>query len=116
MAMRPALRRLARLAVVAAVTATVLVGTASPAAAADPILARPTATVRFLSGVAFTGTARLSSPVRRLEIVIDVEGSTRSLVADVAAPGASGSIDLRYVLETPGGSIFPNTELTARFR
>jgi hypothetical protein len=114
--MTPVIRRLGRVAVAATLMLVGLVPAASPAAAADPDLPRPTATVQFLSGVSFTGTARLSSPVRRLEIVIDFEGSTTSMVADVAAPGISGTVDLRYVLETPGGSLYPNTDLTARFR
>ncbi|HSO30738.1 MAG TPA: peptidase MA family metallohydrolase [Candidatus Sulfomarinibacteraceae bacterium] len=116
MAMRQAPRRVMRLAVVATLVAAGLLGTTSPAAAADPVLSRPAASVRFLSSIAFSGTALLPEPVRRLEIVIDVEGSAASLVADVAGPGASGSIDLRYVLETPGGSLYPNTELRAWFR
>jgi hypothetical protein len=109
-------RPLARLVAASLVALVTLLPAATPALAADPILSRPTATVRFLSQIAFSGTAELSAPVRRLEIVLEVEGSTRSIVGDLGASRASGRRTLQYVLETPSGGLAPNTDVTARFR
>ena len=76
----------------------------------------PRATVHFLERITFTGDATLTTDVRRVEIVIDVEGSTRSFVADVPTTVRSGAAKLTYELSSPGGAILPNTSLEARFR
>ncbi len=101
----------------AALLALVALGAAAPRTmAADPVLPRPTATVRFLQDITFAGTATLAGAVHRTEIVIMFEGSSRSFTAEVAPAGSTGQLDLTYVLETPGGSIAPNSQITARFR
>ena len=90
----------------------------APTAAADPIvptLPPPTATVEFLDSITFEGRAIVPAGVRRVEIVIDIEGQTRSIVGAVEFE-ANATNDLRYVLPTPGGGLFPNTSLEARFR
>ncbi len=116
MAMTVLRRRVARLAAAGLLASVALVPLAAPTLAADPVLPRPTASARFLSHIAFAGTATLSGPVRRLEIVLDIEGFQRSVVADVVPRGTSGRVDLEYVMETPGGGLVPNTDVTARFR
>jgi hypothetical protein len=50
-----------------------------------------------------------------MEIVIDIEGQTRSIVGDVEFEG-NATNNLRYILPTPGGGLFPNTSVEARFR
>lgn len=109
-------RRLVRLAVAGVLAMVAAAPTAGLTLAADPVLSRPTVTARFLSNIEFTGTATLFGTVRRLEIVVDLEGSTRSIVADLGPPRVSGRTSLNYILETPGGGIAPNTDVSARFR
>ena len=99
-----------------AVIALLGLGVTPPIAlAAGPDVGAPAATVRFLDGITFRGLATMTPDVKRVEIVIDAEGSTRSIVADVQASG-TGSVSLSYVLATPSGSLLPNTDVTARFR
>ncbi|MCI0582240.1 MAG: hypothetical protein L0227_04970 [Chloroflexi bacterium] len=93
-----------------------LLPTATPALAADPILPQPTADVTFLSDIEFSGVARLSGGLERMEIVIDIQGSGGSFVAEVPVPDDSGGVKLSYVLDTAGGSLFPNTTVEAHFR
>lgn len=107
---------LARLAAAAALAVVGLLPAPAPALAADPVLPRPTAAVTFLDRIEFSGQARLSGGIARLEIVVDIEGSGRSLVADVAVPDETGLVEIGYVLDTSGGSLFPNTDVVARFR
>ncbi len=89
---------------------------ASVVMAASPSAAAPSATVRFLDSIIFRSGAIMTSDVLRVEIVVDLEGSTRSIVADVPTTAISGSTTLSYILETPGGSILPNTDVSAYFR
>ncbi len=84
--------------------------------AASPSVSAPTAKVVFLKGITFTGSATLTSDVARVEVVIDIEGATRSVVADVPTSATSGATNLSWVLDTPGGFVLPNTNVTARFR
>ena len=112
-------RRVARAAAIAVLgLAGIAPGGFAPTAAADPIvptLPPPTATVEFLDSITFEGRAIVPAGVRRVEIVIDIEGQTRSIVGAVEFE-ANATNDLRYVLPTPGGGLFPNTSLEARFR
>lgn len=108
--------RVARLVLGAALALVSLGATARPVAAAEPAVTAPAAKVVFLDGITYTGTATLTADVKRVEIVIDVEGSTRSIVADVPTAVSTGSAKLSWVLETPGGFLLPNTDVTARFR
>ena len=105
-----------RLALGAVLALASLGATARPAVAAQPAVTAPGAKVVFLDGITYTGTATLTTDVKRVEIVIDVEGSTRSIVADVPTSVSTGSAALSYVLKTPGGFLLPNTDVTARFR
>ncbi|MBF8289860.1 MAG: Peptidase 2 protein [Chloroflexi bacterium] len=84
--------------------------------AADPVLPAPAVSVVFLEAITFTGSARLSGDVKRVELVLDIEGSDRSYVADAARPGSGGTVALEYVLAAPSGAILPNTDMEARFR
>lgn len=106
----------ARLVLSAALALVSLGATARPVAAAEPAVTAPVAKVVFLDGITYTGTATLTADVKRVEIVIDVEGSTRSIVADVPTTVSTGSAKLSWVLKTPGGFLLPNTDVTARFR
>jgi hypothetical protein len=85
-------------------------------AAASPSVGAPTASISFLTSITFRGNAVLTADVVRTEIVIDAEGSTRSIVGEVPTSGSSGPTPLVYVLDTPGGTVLPNTDITARFR
>ncbi|MBI2763452.1 MAG: hypothetical protein HYX54_06860 [Chloroflexi bacterium] len=89
---------------------------ASVALAATPGVSAPAAKVVFLSAITFTGTATVTPDVSRVEIVVDIEGSRRSLVADVETSVRNGTAKLTWSLETPGGYLLPNTNVTARFR
>jgi hypothetical protein len=109
-------RGLGRLAAATALALTALLTPVMPTLAADPVLPRPTATVTFLDNIELTGEATLSGGIARMEIVIDIEGSDRSFVAGVAVPDDTGVVEIGYVFDTAGGSIFPNTRLDARFR
>lgn len=84
-------------------------------AAVDPSVGAPRATVRFLEAIVFTGDITLTPAVVRVEIVIDVEGSDRSIVSEVEET-APGSGTVTHGFATPGGSIMPNTTIRARFR
>ena len=111
-------RRVARAAAIAVLgLAGIAPGGLSWTAAADPIVPPPppTATVTFLESITFEGRTFVPAGVRRMEIVIDIEGQTRSIVGDVEFE-ANATNDLRYVLPTPGGGLFPNTSVQARFR
>jgi hypothetical protein len=88
----------------------------SPTLAASPVVGAPNASVKFLSAVTFTGTATLTSDVARVELVLDLEGSTRSVVADVNVALKPGPADLSYVLESPSGALVPGTAISASFR
>jgi len=108
--------RLARSAGAAILALGTAVAFATPVAAADPVLPRPTAAVTFLADINFSGSATLSDDVERVEIVVDLEGSSRSIVSDIATSDASGTTPLRFDFATPGGSVLPNTDLAAHFR
>ena len=116
MAVNRITRRIAQAMVAALVLVAALLPAATAANAADPILPRPAATVRFLEGITFSGVADVGGQVHRLEIVVDIEGFAPSVVADVGPARLDGQVALGYVLATPGGSIVPNTDVTAHFR
>ncbi|MEO8208409.1 MAG: peptidase MA family metallohydrolase [Chloroflexota bacterium] len=84
--------------------------------AASPTVSAPKATVAFLTSISFSGTATLTNTVSRVELVLDIEGSTRSVIAEVPTGSLSGGQQLAYTFETPAGSLLPNTDVTARFR
>ncbi len=102
------------------VATALVIGALGPVAeiafAAAPSTGAPTATVVFLDAITFRGSAILNDDVVRVEIVIDVEGATRSFVAEVPVATNSGATNLTYGLLTPGGEIAPNTDVTAHFR
>ncbi|TAL11562.1 MAG: hypothetical protein EPO00_03175, partial [Chloroflexota bacterium] len=89
---------------------------AGPVLGAQPGVSVPTAKVAFLDAITFTGSATLTSDVVRVEIVVDIEGSTRSIVAVVPTTVSSGEAKLSWVLDAPGGFLLPNTDVRARFR
>ena len=103
-----------RLVAATALVVAVSIPTAPVTLAADPILPRPSATVVFLETIDFEGTATFEDDVVRLEIVIDVEGSERSFIADL--PFDTAGSDFGYSFTTTGGSLLPNTDVTAAFR
>lgn len=85
------------------------------AAAAEPTVGAPRAAVEFLETIIFTGDVTLTPAVVRAEILIDVEGSNRTLVSEVEET-APGSGIVSHGFATPGGSIMPSTTVEARFR
>jgi Peptidase MA superfamily len=107
---------LGRLAAAAILAGAALLPLAGPALAAGPAMPRPTVEVRFLDRIHFTGSATLTADVRRVEIVIDVEGSTRSIVAEIPSTGSTGTTQLAFDFDTPSGSIYPNTDMTVHYR
>lgn len=84
--------------------------------AAGPSVGTPTASVVFLKAITFAANATLTPDVVRIEALVDVEGATRSIVGDVPTPTSTGSTRLTWAFDTPGGSLLPNTDVTARFR
>ncbi len=90
--------------------------TATYASAASPAVTAPIARVTFLQDITFTGGATLTTDVVRVEIVVDIEGATRSIAAEIPTGVTNGSASLSWVLDTPGGGLLPNTSVTARFR
>jgi hypothetical protein len=116
MALRPTLGRLGRAGAAMVLALAALSPVAGPAQGAGPTLPAPTAKVTFLDGITFTGSATLTAGVARVEIILDIEGSRRSFVADVATRGGPGAASLSYVFLTPGGSMLPNTTIVAHFR
>ena len=87
-----------------------------PAAlAVGPALPAPSAEVAFLEGITFEGRAFIDDDVRRVEIVLDIEGQTRSIIGQVAVVNGRQNT-LTYLLPTLSGSAFPNTTVVARFR
>ncbi len=112
---RRALRRGSFLAgIIAAVAALALL--APVVLAATPNVGTPEATVKFLTSITFKSSATLTTDVVRVELVVDIEGSQRSEVTAIPMTVKSGPTTLSYVLDTPGGDILPNTDVTARFR
>lgn len=107
---------LVRAATALALLGAVLIPTAPVVRAAEPVIGRPAATVRFLQDITFTATATLSGGIKRIEAVVEIEGGRRAIVADVTPDRTQGTLDLRYVLEAPGGGLLPNTDVTVRFR
>lgn len=93
-----------------------LAATVGPVLGVQPGVTAPTAKVVFLDGITFDGSATLTTDVVRVEIVVDVEGSTRSIVADVPTTVKTGPATLSWVIKTPGGFLLPNTDVIARFR
>jgi len=114
--MTPTLGKPGRLGVALVLALATLVPVARTVAAADPSLPAPKTRVTFLDHIAFSGSATLTADVKRVEIILDFEGSTRSFVADVATSGSSGAVPLSYDFATPSGSVLPNTTIGARFR
>ena len=114
--MTPSFGRLGRAGVAMVLALASLAPGAGPALAADPKLPAPTARIAFLDAITFSGRATLTADVSRVEIILDIEGSDRSYVADVATPGGSGTTSLSFAFPTPGGSTAPNTTIVAHFR
>ena len=111
--LRPAVKRL----IVVLILGLGAVGPAASVSLAATLgVTAPTATVDFLSGITFTGSATLTTDVSRVEIVVDVEGSRRSIVAEVPTGVTSGTASLTWSLDTPGGFLLPNSDVNARFR
>ena len=89
---------------------------ATTVAAATPTLPAPTATVHFLTGIDFKAEVSLNADVRSIELILDVEGSTRSLVGELPLSTGTGTSTVSYEFETPGGAVLPNTFIDARLR
>jgi hypothetical protein len=84
-------------------------------AAADPTFQAISSDVRYGTSVTFTQQATLPSGVARVEAIVREGTDARTFLAPIDVSG-SGSVQLRYVYDTPEGSTFPNTKLTLGFR
>jgi hypothetical protein len=84
--------------------------------AADPVtFGAPAVTSTFLSGISISEPVTLPPDARRVESLVRVEGSERTLVTPVSLPGPGGPV-LRYELATPSGGLIPNTLVQLAFR
>jgi hypothetical protein len=87
-----------------------------PARAADPVtFGAPTVTSTFLSGISFAEPVSVPADARRVESLVRIEGSERTLVTPVSLPGPGGPV-LRFELPTPSGGLIPNTLVQLAFR
>jgi len=75
----------------------------------------PLATSTFGGGIEFLQPATLPGGLRRVELLLEYPGGSGPQVR-VVDPGGSGSVNLRYFLDTAGGELLPNTRLTGRWR
>ncbi|HYL41336.1 MAG TPA: hypothetical protein VET90_08515, partial [Candidatus Binatus sp.] len=112
MSRRPA--RALMVAVIAAVAS--WAAPAVPARAAEaPSFGPPTASATFLSGIDLHEDVTLPVGTRRVDALVQTEGSVRTEASPVE-PFTTGATTLAYTLQTPSGSVFPNTLVTLRFR
>lgn len=103
---------------VLAIGAAAFAGALIPGAAraADPVtFGTPTVTSTFLSGISVSETVTLPADVKRVDSLVRIEGSERTLVTPVPLPGPGGPV-LRYELPTPSGGLIPNTLVQLAFR
>jgi len=112
LAFRASLRFLVALGVAASAS----VVASGPIRAADPVtFGTPTVASTFLSGISISEPVTLPADTRRVEALVRVEGSERTLVTPVSLPGPGGPV-LRYQLSTPSGGLIPNTLVQLAFR
>lgn len=110
---RHAPRILGRAIVVATLVAS---GLAFPAQGAEePTFGPPTATATFLSGIALREVVTLPAGVKRVDVLVRTEDSARTLASPIES-FSTGPGTLAYTMDTPSGSLFPNTLVTLRFR
>ncbi|HSL97832.1 MAG TPA: peptidase MA family metallohydrolase [Candidatus Deferrimicrobiaceae bacterium] len=107
-------RRPAALGLAAALIAALGLATAS-VAGASPTFGPAVATSTFGVGITVEQSATLPADVRRVEALVRTTGSDRTLVVQIATPGA-GATTLRYEFETALGSLWPNTQVELGFR
>ena len=87
-----------------------------PVQAADqPAFGPATATSAFLSGISLREPVTLPAGVTRVDALVTTEGSVRTLASPITS-FSTGSTTLSYTLDTPSGSVFPNTLVQLRFR
>jgi hypothetical protein len=89
----------------------------APAAvlAADPTFERATTTQKFGENITIEQRVSLPSGVTRIEAYVRSGEDTGTFLAEIADPGA-GAHTLRYIDETPPGSLMPNTIVELGFR
>lgn len=87
-------------------------------AAAEPSVTfgTPTASSSFGTGVDFVQPVTISSPIRRVEILVATPGAVGPVVQEVPGGTQPGSTTLRYHLDLADGNTAPNTPFTARWR
>ena len=118
MGVRRTIRRLARLGpAVLVLAAAALAPAAAPVLAADLVLSRPTTTVRFLEAITFTGHGDPAISRRAGSRSSSTSRAPRGRSSPTSCHrGRPGRVELRYVLATPSGGLYPNTQVTAHFR
>jgi hypothetical protein len=101
---------------VAAVLALVAAAPGATVTAGTPERFEPaTATSTFGESIRVEQRATLTEAPVRAEAIVRAEGSNRTFVAEVPAPGA-GRSTLAYSYATPFGGLYPNTSVELGFR
>ncbi len=89
----------------------------APVIAASPTFGSPSATSAYGQGIAFVQPVALTSPVDRVELVLDFPGSSGSFVVEVQPPSGTGPATLRYTWSiATQGHLDPNTRIAAHWR
>lgn len=86
-----------------------------PVRAADPVWGAITAESTFGVGVDVHQVVDMPADVRRIELLVAVEGSEFVYAQSVGPAGVAGN-DLTATFETPFGGLAPNTPLVFRYR
>ena len=98
-----------------AIAAALALATATPVLAADPTFETATATSTFGESITVEQRIALPAGVTRVEAYVRSDFSTATFLSEVDNPG-SGTHALRYEYETPGGSLYPNSQVEIGFR
>jgi hypothetical protein len=106
-------RRIVALAAALALTAGLVV--APVALAADPIFGTATASSHYGEAITVTQPATIPAGVVRVEAVVREGVGADTFLASMDTP-APGPTTLRYSLDTPAGTVFPNTPVELGFR
>ncbi|HLO35313.1 MAG TPA: peptidase MA family metallohydrolase, partial [Candidatus Deferrimicrobium sp.] len=94
-----------------------LVATAGPAVAADPVtFGSPSATSSFGTAIEFKQPVTISGAPQRVEILLTTPGAIGPAVVPLATATPAGGSTLDYRVDLADGHVVPNTTFTARWR
>jgi Peptidase MA superfamily len=108
-------RRVAAVAAAAALVLAFAMASASPAVAADSVFGIASASSRYGDAINLEQTATIPAGVVRVEAVVREGIGAPTFLAPITQPPA-GPTTLRYRLDTPTGTVFPNTPVELGFR